>query len=135
MITSKVVYQGELRTIATHLKSGESVISDAPTDNYGKGEAFSPTDFVATALAQCMLTVMGIRASKEQFHFGEPDAEVIKHMEDDPRRIGKIEVEISFNRPISEKWKKVLKTTALNCPVAKSLSPEIEQEIRFNWNS
>lgn len=135
MITSKVIYKGELRTAATHVKSGTSIITDAPTDNHGKGEAFSPTDLVATALASCMISIMGIVSMKEGIQAVDgATAEITKIMYADPRRIGEIHITIQMP-PLkyTEKEKKMYEHAAYTCPVAKSLHPEIKQLIKFNW--
>lgn len=134
MVTAKIIYQGNLRTEATHLKSGKTFITDAPTDNNGKGEAFSPTDTVCAALASCMLTLIGITANKHSFSLGNIEVEVTKYMADKPRRIDKIDVGISFKgKEYSEKEKAFVQTAAINCPVAKSLHPDIVQEVKFNY--
>jgi uncharacterized OsmC-like protein len=133
-MTSKAVYLGELRVEATHLKSGEIMITDAPTDNNGKGEAFSPTDTVATALATCMLTIMGIRAEKKNINIQGATADITKTMESNPRRISKIE--ITFTMPkigVEENFQELLEMAAKSCPVAQSLHPDIEQVITFVW--
>ncbi len=134
-MTSKVTYLGDLRTESTHLKSGNSFLTDAPTDNNGKGEAFSPTDTVATGLASCMLTVMGIKAQDLGLDMTGTNAEVTKTMASNPRRISKIEVVVTF--PFVEadaKSKAILERTASTCPVHYSLHPDIEKVIVFNWN-
>ena len=135
MTTSKVFYQGELRTEATHLKSGIKIITDAPTDNHGKGEAFSPTDLVATALASCMISIMGIVAMKEGITKADgASAEVTKVMYAEPRRIGEVHVTITMpTLKYSEKEKKIYEHAAYTCPVAKSLHPDIKQIIQFIW--
>lgn len=135
MSTSKVVYKGNLRTENTHLASGNTYITDAPTDNQGKGEAFSPTDTVATALANCMLTVMGIKARDLEVDLNNTTALVTKGMGNNPRRIIKIEIEISLPKGVSSKNQKILENTAKTCPVHYSLNPEIEKIIQFHWNS
>ncbi|WP_047244761.1 OsmC family protein [Maribacter thermophilus] len=132
-MTSKVVYNGELRTECTHIKSGDSFMTDAPTDNNGLGQAFSPTDTVATGLASCMLTMMGIKANGLQLDIRNSLAEVTKHMAASPRRISKIEVKLTLPANISDKDRKVLENTANTCPVLYSLHPDIEKEISFNW--
>jgi len=132
---SKVVYKGALRNEARHLKSGEVILNDAPLDNNGRGEAFSPTDMVATALATCALTVMGIRAQDEGFDLEDASAEVLKNMASDPRRIERIELRIRLKANCSEKMQKILEGIARNCPVAKSLDPQLKQEIQFDWQS
>ena len=133
-MTSKVTYLGNLRTENTHLKSGDTYFTDAPTDNNGKGEAFSPTDTVATGLANCMLTVMGIKAQGLNIEMSGTTAEVTKIMASDPRRISKIEVVLNLPFEADVKHKKILEHTAKTCPVLNSLHPEIEKDISFNWN-
>lgn len=132
-MTSKVVYLGELRTECTHLKSGNSFITDAPTDNNGKGLAFSPTDTVATGLASCMMTVMGIKARDLGVDMTGTTSEVTKTMASDPRRISKIEVLINLPVEADDKTKKILENTGRTCPVLYSLHPDIEKVITFNW--
>ncbi len=131
---AKVEYQGDLRIRSTHLKSGQFIITDAPLDNNGKGEAFSPTDLVATALADCALTVMGIRAKQEGFDLEEASAEVEKIMASEPRRISGIKINFQLKANCDSKMRKILEGIGLNCPVAKSLSPELQQEMHFNWH-
>jgi uncharacterized OsmC-like protein len=134
MATSTVIYTGELHAKATHLKSGASLETDAPVDNKGKGEGFSPTDLCATSLATCMLTVMGILANEKNIPFQEAKAEVTKVMSSEPRRITAIEIEMNIQDiGLSDKEKAMLENTARNCPVAKSLHPEIRQEVRFTY--
>lgn len=133
MATSKVTYLGDLRTSSVHLQSGNTIITDAPTDNHGKGEAFSPTDSVANALATCMLTVMGIKARDLEVDFAGSTAEVTKIMGTDPRRIVEIQVNFDMNLAADEKTKTILERTALTCPVFFSLHPDIKKEITFNW--
>lgn len=132
-MTSKVIYLGNLRTENSHIKSGNSFITDAPLDNNGKGEAFSPTDTVATALANCMLTVMGIKAKTMNFEIKGATAEVTKTMVSNPRRISKINVVLTMPFEADAKTKKVLEHTAETCPVLYSLHTDIEKEIIFNW--
>lgn len=133
MATSKVTYLGDLRTSSVHIQSGNTIITDAPTDNHGKGEAFSPTDSVANALATCMLTVMGIRAKDLEVDFTGSTAEVTKIMGTDPRRIVEIHVTFDMNLTADKKTRTVLERTALTCPVYFSLHPDIKKEISFNW--
>ncbi|MER3498531.1 MAG: osmotically inducible protein OsmC [Chitinophagaceae bacterium] len=133
-MTSKVVYTGELRTICTHLKSGANFETDAPVDNNGKGERFSPTDLLATSLATCMVTVMGIKARTMGFDLKGVEIEVEKIMKSDPRRVGGINV--YFHIPeslknIDEKNKTILKHTGETCPVWLSLNPEID--VKVSW--
>lgn len=132
-MTSKVIYQGNLRTESEHLQSGSKMITDAPVDNHGKGEAFSPTDTVANALATCMLTVMGIKAENLQIDMRGTTAEVTKTMASDPRRISRIEVKVRFPDNYGEKNNKILENTARNCPVLQSLNPNIELDLSFHF--
>jgi uncharacterized OsmC-like protein len=134
MPTSKVTYLGDLRTSSIHLQSGSEIISDAPLDNNGKGEAFSPTDTVANGFATCMMTVMGIKAREMGVDFTGSTAEVTKIMAADPRRISEIYVTFEMNLDTDEKTKTILERTALTCPVHFSLHPDIKREIVFNWN-
>ena len=127
-------YVGELRTESTHLKSSNVIITDAPTDNNGKGNAFSPTDLVASALCSCMTTVMGICANKNQFDLPNSTAHVTKVMSSHPRRISKIIIEINFDKNnLSEQNVEKLIAVAKRCPVAQSLSSDLIQEVRFNF--
>ncbi|MGB5500127.1 MAG: OsmC family protein [Maribacter sp.] len=132
-MTSKVTYTGNLRTKSEHLRSGDSFITDAPIDNNGLGQAFSPTDTVATGLASCMITMMGIKANGLEVDLTNSTAEVTKHMEANPRRISKIEVKLSLPSNISPKNRKILEHTANTCPVLYSLHPDIVKEITYNW--
>ena len=133
MATSKVTYLGDLRTSSIHLQSGSEIISDAPIDNNGKGESFSPTDTVANGLASCMFTVMGIKARDLDVDFSGSTAEVTKIMGTEPRRITEIHVTFHFSINPDEKTKTILERTAMTCPVFYSLHPEIKKEIVFNW--
>ncbi|WP_291102183.1 MULTISPECIES: OsmC family protein [unclassified Flavobacterium] len=130
---SNVTYLGNLRTSSIHLQSGSEIISDAPIDNNGKGEAFSPTDTVANALASCMFTVMGIKANAMGIDFSGSTAEVTKVMGIEPRRITEIHVVFNMEISANEKTKIILEKTATTCPVFYSLHPEIEKKITFNW--
>lgn len=133
MSTSRVVYKGNLRTECTHIQSGAQFITDAPVDNQGKGEAFSPTDTVATGLANCMLTVMGIKANQLGENIDGTTANVTKIMAANPRRISTIKIELTFPEGISEKNQIILERTARTCPVALSLHTDILQDIQFCW--
>lgn len=133
MPTSKVTYLGELRTSSIHINSGNEIISDAPLDNNGKGEAFSPTDTVSNALASCMFTVMGIKAREMNVDFSNSTAEVTKIMGTDPRRITEIQVTFNMSIAVDEKTQTILERTAMTCPVFYSLHPDIKKDIRFNW--
>ena len=132
-MTSRVTYKGDLRTSCVHIRSGNEYITDAPLDNNGKGEAFSPTDTVATGLASCMMTVMGIKAEMLELDLRGSTAEVTKHMEAAPRRISKIEVRLELPGNVSQKNRKILEHTANTCPVNQSLHPDIERIIEFHW--
>ena len=127
-------YVGELRTESIHLKSSNVIITDAPTDNKGKGNAFSPTDLVASALCSCMTTVMGICANKNQFDLPNSTAHITKVMSSHPRRISKIILEINFDsNNLSEQNIEKLIAVAKGCPVAQSLSSDLVQEVKFNF--
>jgi len=132
MIISKVIYQGILRTTAIHLQSNNEIITDAPVDNQGKGEAFSPTDLLATSLAGCMLTIIGIKARDMEIDIAGTTAEVTKIMAAEPRRVSEIHVEIAFNQALDDKTQKIFYNTALTCPVAKSIHPDIIQRVTIN---
>jgi uncharacterized OsmC-like protein len=132
-MTSKVTYLGDLRTSSIHLQSGNEIISDAPLDNNGKGEAFSPTDTVANALASCMMTVMGIKARDLEVDLKGSTAAVTKIMNAEPRRIGVIEITFEMVGTNDKKNITILERTAMTCPVFMSLNTEIEKRITFNW--
>lgn len=134
-MTATIVYQGQLRTAATHVQSNTTIETDAPTDNQGKGERFSPTDLLATALGSCMMTIMGIKARDLQIDLTGTTLSIQKHMVADPRRVGAVIVAFDFPNTLqlSEKEKQILENAARTCPVAKSIHPEIEQKIVFNW--
>ena len=132
-MTSKVTYLGDLRTSSIHSQSGTEIISDAPMDNKGKGEAFSPTDTVANALASCMMTVMGIKANEMDVDLRNSTASVTKIMNAEPRRIGAIEIVFEMCGTSDQKSKTILERTAMTCPVFFSLNAEIEKRITFNW--
>ena len=130
-MTSKVTYKGDLRTEAYHIQSGNSIVTDAPVDNQGKGEAFSPTDLVATALASCMLTIMGIVAERNDVELKGTIAEVEKTMGTMPRQISKIKIKIFFNKNFDKITKRKLESAALTCPVSNSLNKALEESIKF----
>jgi uncharacterized OsmC-like protein len=132
-MTSKVTYLGDLRTSSIHLQSGSEIISDAPVDNSGKGEAFSPTDSVANALATCMMTIMGIKARDLNVDFKGSTAGVTKIMNAEPRRIGAIEIVFDMQGVSESKDKTILERVAMTCPVFLSLNTDIEKRITFNW--
>lgn len=134
MTTASTIYTGELRTSSTHVKSGNQLITDAPTDNHGKGETFSPTDLVATALGACMLTVMGIWARRESIDLANTQVDTTKVMASNPRRVSEVHINFQFPESLQlteVQWKK-LKEVALSCPVAKSLHPDLKQIVNFN---
>ncbi|MFP5436245.1 MAG: OsmC family protein [Bacteroidia bacterium] len=133
MATSKVTYLGDLRTSSIHLQSGSEIISDAPLDNNGRGEAFSPTDTVANALASCMITIMGIKARDMGVALEGTTAEVTKIMGTEPRRISGIKIVFDFKSDADEKSRTILERAALTCPVYHSLHPDIEKDVTFNW--
>jgi uncharacterized OsmC-like protein len=135
MIDSEVFYYGNLKTESKHIRSGNKVRTEAPIDNNGKGEAFSPTDLVATSLVSCMLTVMGITANRHNIDINGTRAGVNKLMGVDPRRIIEIKIEFYFLNDYDIKHKKFLEQAAINCPVAKSLSKDLIQNIKFSYGS
>jgi uncharacterized OsmC-like protein len=135
IMTSTVVYEGNLRTVCTHLKSSSAIETDAPTDNQGKGERFSPTDLLATSLGACMLTTMGIKARDMQVDLKGTEIEVEKIMKADPRRVGGINLTFHFPDTFrcDEKQRIILERSANTCPVMVSLNPEIEVKVEYNW--
>ncbi|MBK9565726.1 MAG: OsmC family protein [Saprospiraceae bacterium] len=133
-MTSKIIYTGDLRTECTHLRSGQTIITDAPVDNNGKGEAFSPTDLAATSLGSCMITIMGISARNHKIDIDGATLEVTKHMASDPRRISGIDIKVNMPQiSYTSKEKKILEKAGRTCPVAFSLHPDIIQNIEFVW--
>ncbi len=132
-MTSKVTYIGDLRTTSVHLQSGTEILSDAPKDNHGKGEAFSPTDLVANSLATCMISIMGIKSRDLNVDLTGSTVEVTKIMQAEPRKIAKIITVLNMNLATDDKTKIILERAAMTCPVMLSLHPDIEKEITFNW--
>ncbi len=132
-MTSKVTYLGDLRTSSIHIQSGTEILSDAPIDNNGKGEAFSPTDTVANGLATCMMTIMGIKSRDLEVDLQGSTAEVVKIMNADPRRIAAIEIVFEMQGTDDQKNKTILERAAMTCPVFLSLHPDVEKRITFNW--
>ena len=134
-MTSQIIYKGALRTEAIHLQSGTSIETDAPVDNQGKGERFSPTDLLATSLGNCMITIMGIKARDMQIDLTDTKIDITKIMKSEPRRVGGINVTFHFpeHLQLDEKQRTILENAAKTCPVAKSIHPDIEQQITFNW--
>lgn len=138
MATSKITYLGGLRTSAEHVASGEKITTDAPVDNNGKGEAFSPTDLAATSLGSCAMTIMGIVAERDEIQFEGSTVEVTKTMStDSPRRIVKIDVHFVMctPEPLTENQQKKFEAAAHTCPVAHSLHPSIQQVFTFEWKA
>ena len=134
MVKIDIRYEGELRCAATHGPSGQTLQTDAPVDNHGRGESFSPTDLVATALGSCMATIMGIVAGRHQLDLRGMEIEVAKVMSaDTPRRIAKLETTIKVPLPPDHPQRTLLENAALTCPVHKSLHPEIEKPVDFRW--
>ena len=132
MANFEVLYTTELRTEMTHLASGTKVLTDAPIDNQGKGEDFSPTDLASASLASCMLTIMGIAAREHGFNIDGTKALITKEMKSEPRRIGRIIIELHFpHNDYSQKQKKILEHISTTCPVALSLHPDLEQEVKL----
>ncbi len=132
---SEIIYKGALRTQAKHSQSQTVIETDAPLDNQGKGERFSPSDLLATSLGSCMLTIMGIKARDMNIDLNETKLSVHKFMKAEPRRVGKIKIEFDFpsSLKVDDKQKQILERAALTCPVAKSIHPDIEVETVFNW--
>jgi uncharacterized OsmC-like protein len=133
MTTSIVRYLGELRTSCMHLQSGTEILTDAPTDNHGKGEAFSPTDLVATSLGSCMISIMAIKSKDMDLELKGSTVEVTKIMQAEPRKIARIEVIINISVATTDKNKTILERSAITCPVFLSLHPDIIKKIVFNW--
>jgi len=134
-MTATILYQGNLRCHATHLQSNSVIETDAPTDNRGKGENFSPTDLVCTALATCIITTMAMKATDMGIELKETTVAVQKHMAAEPRRIAKIGVVITFPKSLGleEKDKTILQRVGDNCPVVKSLHPDIVIDTTYHW--
>lgn len=131
---AETTYLGNLRTTSVHLRSGEAIITDAPPDNNGRGEAFSPTDMMSTSLACCMITIMGIVANRHNINIDGTKAEVVKIMGTEPRRVIEIGVALTVpGKDLAEKDKQLLMNAAHTCPVAKSLHPDLKQTISFSW--
>jgi len=135
-VTAQVIYEGALRTKATHIQSGSSIETDAPVDNGGQGSRFSPTDLVAAALASCMCTIMGLSANAHSIDLGRVTCDVEKIMVKDPRRIGEIRVALRFEGPqtYDEKTRAILERAALTCPVFESLHPDLKKTVSFSWS-
>jgi putative redox protein len=134
-MTATILYEGDLRCNAKHLQSGSIIETDAPTDNRGKGERFSPTDLVCTALATCMITTMAMKATDMGIELKGTEISIKKHMVADPRRIGKIDVQLTFpaTLKLEEKDRIILQRVGDHCPVMRSLSPEVVVDAVYNW--
>ncbi|HEY5122682.1 MAG TPA: OsmC family protein [Ignavibacteria bacterium] len=134
MTTAETIYKGELRTIAKHIRSGIEIITDAPVDNHGKGEAFSPTDLVATALGSCMLTIMGLAAKTHNFNIDGTRLEITKVMAENPRRISEVVIDFTFpHKNYTKKEKQIIEHSARTCPVSQSLHTDLKQTLNFNF--
>ncbi len=132
-MTAQIEYTGNLRCTARHIQSGSIIETDAPTDNHGKGERFSPTDTLSMALATCMLTTMGIKANDMGVNIDGASAEMTKHMAADPRRVAGIDVKVKLPKQKDVKSQTILERTGTNCPVAKSIHPDIKLNIEYLW--
>ena len=135
MSSFEIKYQGNLRTTAKHLDSGSFIETDAPKDNHGLGETFSPTDMVCTALASCILTIMAIAVEKNGININGTKAMVTKTMGNNPRRISKIKIDLTFTKDYDAKTKIILERAAFNCPVHQSLSEKVEKNILFHYQN
>jgi putative redox protein len=132
-MTSKITYLGDLRTTSVHLQSGTEILSDAPTDNHGRGEAFSPTDLLANALGSCMVSIMAIKSKDLSLDLIGSTVEITKIMQSEPRKIAKITVVFNMSVASDQKSKIILERAAMTCPVFLSLHPDIEKDVTFNW--
>ena len=134
MFTSEITYLGNLRTQSKHIASSSTILTDAPIDNHGKGEAFSPTDLMSNALGCCMLTIIGIAANTHQFNIDGTRVQVTKIMQSNPRKVAEIKVSFKFPaNDYSEKQKTIIENAARTCPVALSLHPDLKQTVEFNY--
>jgi putative redox protein len=132
-MTANIIYTGSLRCAATHLQSGSLIETDAPTDNRGKGERFSPTDLVCVALATCIITTIAMKAIDMEINIDDSTVAVTKYMQNDPRRIAKIDVKINFKAFADEKTRIILERVGHTCPVHRSIHPDVEMNIAYNW--
>ena len=136
MATVETLYTGQIRTESTHVRSGTKLITDAPVDNHGRGEFFSPTDLVATALGTCMITIIGIAATSQGFDIDGTRISITKIMADNPRRIAEIVVELTFPHDhYTEQQKRLIEFTTRNCPVSLSLHPDLKQTVSIKYLS
>ncbi|MGD0340662.1 MAG: OsmC family protein [Bacteroidales bacterium] len=132
METARTIYKGDLRTEITHLRSGSVITTDAPVDNKGKGENFSPTDLVASALGSCIFTIMGIAAREHGFSIDGTTCKITKIMTENPRKIGEIKIDFDFTgHEYSDKQKKILEYCVKTCPVSLSLNESVCQNVRL----
>jgi len=134
MVRIDVVYEGDLHTSSCHLPSGARVATDAPVDNQGRGESYSPTDLLASAMGSCMMTIMGIAARQHRWALEGMSVEIEKHMQEDPRRVSRLVLRFEMPTGLPEKAHSVLQNAARTCPVAKSIHPDIGLDVSFNWN-
>ena len=132
-MTATIIYTGNLRCTATHIQSGTVIDTDAPTDNRGKGERFSPTDLLCVSLATCIVTTIAMKATDMEINIDNTTFDVTKYMITDPRRIGKIAVTINFTATVDDKSKTILERVGHTCPVHRSLHPDVELDIVYNW--
>jgi len=134
-VLAKVIYKGGLRTEATHMRSGTVIETDAPVDNQGKGERFSPTDLVSVALATCIVTTIGIASDTRDIDITGTECEVEKIMDSNPRKIGEIRIKLTFpkDKQYTDREKMLLENVANTCPVARSLHPDLKQTLTFVW--
>ena len=135
MVRIDVVYEGELHASSVHLPSRVAIATDAPVDNQGRGESFSPTDLLATSLGSCMLTTMGIVAQREGWAMEGTALSVEKHMGASPRRVARLVVGLEMPRGLSTHARDVLESAARGCPVAKSIHPDMQLDLEFDWGS
>jgi putative redox protein len=133
MATIETTYLGGLRTEATHVQSGTKIITDAPVDNQGKGEAFSPTDLLSASLASCMLTIMGIKARAANIDMDDTQCSVTKIMSAEPRQVAEIVISFKFPKQYTEKEQQLLERSALTCPVYLSLNQNLKKTVDFGW--
>ena len=135
-MTSSIIYEGNLRTVCKHLRSGSTIETDAPVDNNGEGERFSPSDLVATALGSCMMTIMGMRARELNVDLEGTRIDIEKIMKTDPRRIGGVNLTFHFpdSLQVDDKQRTILERAAHTCPVIYSINPDIEVNVKFLWN-
>lgn len=133
MTTIETIYLGDLRTEMTHVSSGDKVITDAPLDNNGLGQTFSPTDLVVGALGSCIVTLMGMAANTHKIDINDTKLSITKIMASNPRRIGEIKIDITFPSDYTDKEKKILEHAGRTCPVALSLHPDLKQNIKFHY--